>query len=159
MKTIPRVVVTGVKNNKSFISEDKIATNVCMENNGFCISDIWQTSKMPVNLEKEFPIENKLFPSVINNGTYFRYVVIPPDRDLDNLNHNNNDAVHPLMHKTQSLDYIVILSGEVYLMTESDETLLKAGDIVIQRSTQHAWSNRSDEPCIQIAILIDAIEN
>lgn len=123
---------------------------------GFVLSDIWQTSKMPVDLDKESPIENKLFPTVINNGTYFRYVVILPDKDLGNMTYANNSNAHPLMHKTQSLDYIVIMSGEVYLVTESDETLLKAGDIVIQRATHHAWSNRSEEPCVQIAILLDA---
>ncbi|MDX8557874.1 cupin domain-containing protein [Elizabethkingia sp. HX CGY] len=63
---------------------------------------------------------------------------------------------HPLMHQTKTLDYIVILSGEIYLILEEGETLLKPGDIVIQRGTNHAWSNRSDENCIQLAILLDA---
>ncbi|MGE8430928.1 MAG: cupin domain-containing protein [Sphingobacterium sp.] len=63
---------------------------------------------------------------------------------------------HPLMHQTASLDYIVILSGEIYLITDTEETLLQAGDIVIQRGTNHAWSNRSDQMCLQLAILIDA---
>lgn len=63
---------------------------------------------------------------------------------------------HPLMHETKTLDYIVILSGEIYLILEEGETLLKPGDIVIQRGTNHAWSNRSDENCIQLAILLEA---
>ena len=60
------------------------------------------------------------------------------------------------MHKTQTLDYIIILSGELYLIMEDTETLLKAGDIVIQCGTNHAWSNRTEQPCIQLAILLDA---
>ncbi|MNW20048.1 Cupin domain protein [compost metagenome] len=60
------------------------------------------------------------------------------------------------MHQTASLDYIVIISGEIYLITDIEETLLQAGDIVIQRGTNHAWSNRSDQMCLQLAILIDA---
>ncbi len=60
------------------------------------------------------------------------------------------------MHQTTTLDYIVILSGEIYLMMEDTETLLKPGDIVIQRATNHAWSNRSNEPCVQLAILLSA---
>ncbi len=60
------------------------------------------------------------------------------------------------MHKTQTLDYIIILAGEIYLILEEGETLLKTGDIVIQQATNHAWSNRSDKPCIQLAILLDA---
>lgn len=60
------------------------------------------------------------------------------------------------MHQTDTLDYIIILSGELYLIMEEGETLLKPGDIVIQKGTNHAWSNRSDQTCIQLAILIDA---
>lgn len=63
-----------------------------------------------------------------------------------------------MMHQTPTLDYIIILSGELYLIVEDGETLLKPGDIVIQRGTNHAWSNRSTEPCIQLAVLIDAKE-
>lgn len=65
-------------------------------------------------------------------------------------------VLHPLMHKTQTLDYIIILSGELYLIMEDTETLLKPGDIVIQCGTNHAWSNRTDQPCLQLAILLDA---
>ena len=63
------------------------------------------------------------------------------------------------MHQTPTLDYVVILSGELYLIMEDGETLLQPGDIVIQRGTNHAWSNRSDEPCIQLAVLIDASDD
>lgn len=82
---------------------------------------------------------------------------IPPDSELniDAIIPNKNDQ-HPLMHQTQTLDYIIILSGELYLITEDKETLLTAGDIVVQRGTKHAWSNRSSAPCIQLAILLDA---
>ncbi|WP_262410418.1 cupin domain-containing protein [Flavobacterium johnsoniae] len=60
------------------------------------------------------------------------------------------------MHQTDTLDYIVILAGEIYLIVDEEETLLQAGDIVIQRGTNHAWSNRSDLSCIQLAVLLDA---
>lgn len=52
--------------------------------------------------------------------------------------------------------YVIILSGELYLILDEQETLLKAGDIVVQLGSNHAWSNRSNKPCIQIAILLDA---
>ena len=60
------------------------------------------------------------------------------------------------MHKTKTIDYIIILSGEIYLILDETETLLKAGDVVIQRGTEHAWSNRSKTICRAIAVLIDA---
>ena len=70
---------------------------------------------------------------------------MPPDADS-----------MPFMHKTSTLDCIAILSGEVNLIMEDTETLLKAGDIVIQRSTNHAWTNRSSEPCVMLAIILPA---
>ena len=85
---------------------------------------------------------------------YFRYVQIPPDKDLGIIAEEGQP--HPLMHQTDTLDYIVILSGEIWLIVDEDETVLQAGDIVVQRGTNHAWSNRSDSPCIQLAILLDA---
>ena len=154
IKAIPRRIITGTKDGKSYIAEDQIVTNVSEHLKGLIISDVWQTSKMPATFEQEKPIENSAIPSVIKNGTYFRYVQIPPDEQLGI--EASAGQSHPLMHKTKSLDYIIILSGEIYLTTETDETLLQAGDIVIQTGTNHAWSNRSDENCIQLAVLIDA---
>lgn len=154
MKTIPRRVVTGISNGKSIIEEDSIVTNVSEHFPGLIISDIWSTASMPVKLEEEHVIENTAFPNTPLNGSYFRYVQIPPDKDLGIVTLENQP--HPLMHQTETLDYIIILSGEIYLIVDEGETLLQAGDIVVQRGTNHAWSNRSDLPCIQLAILLDA---
>ena len=63
---------------------------------------------------------------------------------------------HPLMHRTQSLDFAIVLSGEIYLVLDDSETLLKAGDVVIQCATNHAWSNRSDKPCRMAFVMVGA---
>ncbi|WP_426790555.1 cupin domain-containing protein [Sphingobacterium sp. WOUb80] len=154
MNTIPRRIVTGTQAGKSFIQMDALVDNVSEHFPNLIISDIWQTSQMPAKFEQENPIENSAIPQVIKNGTYFRYVQIPPDKELGI--EAPVGQPHPLMHQTTSLDYIVILSGEIYLITNTEETKLYAGDIVIQRGTNHAWSNRSDHMCLQLAILIDA---
>lgn len=153
MNTIPKVVVTGEKDGKSVILKDETATNTSEHFPGLIISDIWATDTMPAGLEQAV-IENAAFPVTPVNGTYFRYVQIPPDTQLGVKEEPGKP--HPMMHKTQTLDYIIILSGELYLIMEEGETLLKPGDIVIQRGTNHAWSNRGTTPCIQLAILIDA---
>jgi len=62
---------------------------------------------------------------------------------------------HPLMHRTETLDYAVILTGEITMVLDDTEVLLKAGDAVVQRGTNHAWSNRSDTPCRIMFVLID----
>lgn len=157
MKKIPRRVVTGVCEGRSCVVEDSLVNNVSEDFPNLVISDIWQTSNMPAHLDFEAPIANTAFPTVIKEGTYARYVHIPPDRELGVAYDPLQKAEHPLMHATNSLDYILIVSGELYLITDTEETLLMAGDIVIQRGTRHAWSNRSSQPCIQFAVLIDAI--
>jgi hypothetical protein len=105
------------------------------------------------------------------NGTVFRVVEYPPDsqrvaalqapgsthdaksegyvRDLKNVR-------HPGFHKTDSIDYAIVLSGEIYALMDEGEVLLRAGDVLIQRGTSHAWSNRSEEPCCVAFVLIDA---
>lgn len=154
MNKIPRRIVTGIKNGKSTIIEDQQTENVVEHLPGLIISDLWNTQKMPAGLDLENRIPNTGFPQTPKNGTYFRYVVIPPDKDLGV--EFKAEEPHPMMHQTQTLDYIIILSGELHLIMEDGETLLQPGDIVIQRGTNHAWSNRSHEPCIQLAVLIDA---
>ncbi|WEK69697.1 MAG: cupin domain-containing protein [Candidatus Chryseobacterium colombiense] len=154
MNKIPRRIVTGIKDGKSVIIEDETVKNAIEHFPDLIISDLWNTQQMPASLDFETPIPNTGYPQTPKNGTYFRYVSIPPDKDLGV--EIEAGKPHPMMHKTQTLDYIIILSGELYLIMEEGETLLKAGDIVIQRGTNHAWSNRSEEPCIQLAILIDA---
>jgi mannose-6-phosphate isomerase-like protein (cupin superfamily) len=65
-------------------------------------------------------------------------------------------APHPYMQKTQTLDFCLILEGSITLVLDTQEVDLEAGDTVIQRGTNHAWSNRSSEPCVIAFTLIDA---
>ena len=64
-------------------------------------------------------------------------------------------APHPLMHRTESVDYAIVLSGEIHLVLDDSETLLHEGDVVIERGTNHAWANRSGQPCRMLFVLID----
>ena len=160
---IPRCVVTGQHSGRSTIISDRTITNHFEPMPGLVISDIWVTDTMPVALNKRASPENTLFPNTPKNGSYFRYVFIPPDSEEKNSSkteHLQQKSPHPLMHRTGSLEYVIILSGELYLILDEGETLLKPGDIVVQLGSHHAWSNRSDKPCVQVAILLDAkIEN
>jgi len=65
-------------------------------------------------------------------------------------------ARHPGFHQTDTVDYAVVLEGEIWAVLEDAETLLKPGDVLIQRGTFHAWDNRSDEVCRVLFVLIDA---
>ena len=67
-----------------------------------------------------------------------------------------DDKRHPGFHKTDTIDYAIVLSGEIYALMDEGEVLLKAGDVLIQRGTNHAWSNRTEQPCCIAFVLIDA---
>ena len=64
---------------------------------------------------------------------------------------------HPSMHRTDTLDVVIVVRGEVYLLLDKDEILLKSTDTAIVQGANHGWSNRSDEPCLVIGMMIDAI--
>ncbi len=64
-------------------------------------------------------------------------------------------APHPLMHRTQTLDYGIVMEGELTLVVDRGESTMRAGDIIIQRGTNHAWANRSDKNCRVAFVLID----
>jgi uncharacterized cupin superfamily protein len=65
------------------------------------------------------------------------------------------DSPHPLMHRTESIDYGVVIEGEMTLVLDDSEVLLKPGSVVVQRGTNHAWANRSGRPCRMLFVLID----
>ena len=69
------------------------------------------------------------------------------------------NARHPWMHRTDSVDYAIVLTGEIYMLMdeEKDDVLLKAGDVVVQRGTNHAWANRGTEPCSIAFVLVDGV--
>ncbi len=62
------------------------------------------------------------------------------------------------MHRTRSVDYAIVMSGEIDMLVDEDEVHLKAGDVVVQRGTNHAWANRGTENCSIAFVLIDAKE-
>ncbi len=65
-------------------------------------------------------------------------------------------AKDPSMHKTDTLNYLYVASGEMWMLTEHRDVLVKAGDVIVQKGCMHGWRNESDEPCTLIAVLIDA---
>ena len=107
------------------------------------------------------------------NGAVFRVIEFPPEIDwIDNIDREAAHASftqfgaahaadtseappHPLMHRTETIDYAICLEGEIWLVLDDSEVLMKAGDTCVQRGTNHAWSNRTDKPCSMAFILID----
>ena len=69
--------------------------------------------------------------------------------------HTGAESRHAFMHRTETIDYGIVLEGELVLILDEGETIVRAGDIVIQRGTNHGWANRSDRNCRIAFILID----
>ena len=106
-------------------------------------------------------------------GSIFRFASIPPENpnmsreererqtakmfaQMDAAHCRPDTTRHPAMHKTRTVDYIVLLSGEVTLLLDKGEVDLKPFDVVVQRGTNHAWVNKGPEPALIAAVLIDA---
>jgi len=97
-------------------------------------------------------------------GSILRIVDFPPDHTYDlaglkafldeNQVRDKGNPRHAWFHKTHSLDYALCLQGEIYAMMDEGETLMRAGDVLIQRATNHSWSNRSDKPCRMAFVLL-----
>ena len=174
---IRRVVTGHDSNGKAIVLSDGYATAVktVPQWPGLISTDIWKTNAMPVPLSKDEPdptlAPRSLHPAL--NGTTLRISVVPPETDfVRNLDPAAAQALfkgvgnaqasthgrggrHPLMHRTETLDYAVVLEGEITMLLDDSEINLKAGDVVIQRGTNHAWSNRSGRPVRMLYVLID----
>ena len=67
------------------------------------------------------------------------------------------NAWHPFMHRTDLVDYAIVLTGEIYMLLDNADVHLKAGDLVVQRGTNYAWSNRGSKTCIDAFVLVGAV--
>ena len=70
--------------------------------------------------------------------------------------HRIDTSKHPAMHKTDTIDYIILLDGDVTLILDKEEVDIKPHDVVVQRGTNHAWVNNGNNPALLIAVLIDS---
>lgn len=174
---IRRVVTGHDAGGKAVVLSDAYATAVktVPQWPGLISTDIWKTNAMPVLLSKDEtdPTQSPRSLHPAPNGTTFRISVVPPESDfVRNLDPADAQALfkgvgnadasthgrggrHPLMHRTETLDYAVVLEGEITMLLDDSEIHLKAGDVVIQRGTNHAWSNRSGKPVRMLYVLID----
>ncbi|WP_436643072.1 cupin domain-containing protein [Microbaculum sp. FT89] len=137
------------------------------------LSNLWVTSSPTPDLSVEDGADQPVVLAPSGGGNIFRFFQLPPAGSLDNdaegqaAAHDVFEAMgagsarianarHPSMHKTDSLDYIILLKGRVKLVLDEDETILEPFDVVIQRQTNHAWENLSPEPALLMAVLLDA---
>jgi mannose-6-phosphate isomerase-like protein (cupin superfamily) len=142
---------------------------------GVAFTNVWTTDRMPVDAAGSTdPVTPAMGLGPPPHGTNFRIVEFGPEQDyigavdaegarrafaaMGGAEHALDAGAtprHPFMHKTETVDYGIVLSGEIYLVLDESEVLMRAGDVCIQRAANHAWSNRSTQPCLMAFVLID----
>jgi mannose-6-phosphate isomerase-like protein (cupin superfamily) len=137
---------------------------------GLALTDLWETASVPASNEGDRDAASRpvrLEPP--KNGTILRIVEFPPDaawrsnadgkeafKSIGAGHAQDASSSDPMMHRTSTVDYIIVLKGEIHAIMETGEKLLRAGDILVQRGTNHSWSVRGTEPCIVAAVLVNA---
>ena len=136
--------------------------------------ELWNTDGNLINTKDRIDrADDEILLSPPKNGSKFRYFQINPTPDgvpmdvLQNMaadaferigasHHRIDTSKHPAMHKTDTIDYIILLEGDVTLILDKEEVDIKPHDVVVQRGTNHAWVNNGNNPALLIAVLIDS---
>lgn len=165
-----RRIITGHNaEGKAIILEDGFAQRVIESGEKFpVVYELWNTLESPVRVSRQMaePEEPVTLPPP-PGGTRARFLDLPPDTEITDeearyhfqiMNGGDamdGDAEHHSMHRTESVDVAVVLQGEIVLIVDEGETVVRAGDTVIQCGTNHAWSNRTKENCRIVFFMID----
>jgi naringenin degradation protein FdeH len=135
-------------------------------------TNFWITDSTPPSLSKEDSANRPIGVSPPDNGTKFRIVEfapldaateakLPPEMIMKGVNHPPAKGIavkHPMMHRTRTLDYAMILSGEIDMMLDDTSVHLKQGDVIVQQATNHGWVNHGTQPCRILFVLMDSKE-
>lgn len=176
-RTIRRVVTGHDARGKAVVISDGpspfVHVNPLDPNN--TSTDLWRTGETPAPIAAQ-PAEPTLGPRrqlPQKRGSVIRINQVPPESDhIRRMTPEDSRRAfaalgnetaatwgkggrHPLMHRTETIDYAIILEGEITMVLDDADVLLKAGDVVVQCGTSHAWSNRSNAPCTIAFVLID----
>ncbi|MBL8377257.1 MAG: cupin domain-containing protein [Burkholderiales bacterium] len=141
---------------------------------GYRSVNVWRTevSPVPINGPDTIQSHQGILPPK-GGGTILRIIDFPPEHPdpavrrqqisatfggmFHDAQHDKRDGAHPGMHRTETVDYAIVLEGEIWSVMDRDEKLMKAGDVLIQRGTNHAWANRSGKTARICFVLMDGV--
>jgi mannose-6-phosphate isomerase-like protein (cupin superfamily) len=178
LRPVRRIVTGHDSEGKSIVLSDGPSPHV-LENptqQGRGLTDLWRTDATPAsNGGNDDAADTRVTLAPPSRGSVFRYFQVRPAawdadipaeerarRDAENFAKMGASGAHdhtsaqPGMHKTDTVDYIILLSGQVSLILDDGEVEMQAMDVVVQRGTNHAWVNHGEEPAVLAGILIDA---
>jgi mannose-6-phosphate isomerase-like protein (cupin superfamily) len=140
---VRRVVTGHDAKGRAVVKIDEVSKNIISSRPGQTACVVWTTESFPVNNTGDADKGLRNVGTTLKNGTVFRIVEFAP-------------GVAPRNHRTDSIDYAVVVSGEIDMEFDDSVVHLKAGDVLVQRGTIHNWVNRGTQPCVMAFILIDA---
>ncbi len=167
---IHRVITGFDANNKSTtLFDSRLPLDV--GKSGTAGAVLWITDSYPLGFSQQDTAQRPIGIPPPANGTVLRVVEFPPVDDAklakldpnfmmkivgDNAPTRGVPVSNPMMHRTRTVDYAIIMSGEIDMMLDDKTVHLKAGDVVVQQATNHAWLNHGKEPCRVIFVLMDS---
>ncbi len=142
---VRRVVTAHDSDGKAVVKSDELATNMISNRPGHQSLVVWTTNATPADNSRDEDGANwDVTTPPIANGSIFRIIEYSP-------------GVESRMHRTDTIDYALVISGEIDMRLDSGEEVhLNAGDVLVQRGTYHDWINRGDVPCVMAFVLLDA---
>jgi quercetin dioxygenase-like cupin family protein len=141
---IRRVVTGHDARGRAKVEVDEVAANVISNRPGASSCVVWSTKGFPVDNDGFNDPTKASFKTTVEGGTVFRVVRYEPGVTRRN-------------HRTDSIDYAVVISGEIYMELDGGVVVhLKAGDVLVQRGTIHNWVNRGTEACVIAFVLISS---
>ena len=140
---IRRVITGHDSNGRATVQIDEIAKNITSSRPQQSAVVVWTTDTQPASNDGDFDGSTRKTGTTLPGGSVFRVVEFGP-------------GVAPRNHRTDSIDYAVVMSGEIDMELDGAVVNLKAGDVLVQRGTIHNWINRGKEPCVIAFALIDA---
>ena len=140
-----RRVVTGHDGTgRAVVKIDEVSKNIVSNRPGASACVVWTTDTIPADNSGDSDASTRKVGTTLPGGTVFRVIEFSP-------------GVAPRVHRTDSIDYAVVISGEIDMELEKGtEVHLKAGDVLVQRGTVHCWINRGKAPCVMAFALVDA---
>jgi mannose-6-phosphate isomerase-like protein (cupin superfamily) len=174
----PRRVVTAIDAvGQSYIAEDGVSpADFVLPGSTYRSTNMWRTHAAPGAIDAPDDITEHRGVLPPSRGTVLRVIDFPPIGDATpeqratmvkavfaalypDADHHEGSTRSANMHTTDTIDYAIVLQGEIVAVMDRDETVLRAGDILIQRGTPHGWENRSDHPARIVFVLIDALRS
>jgi quercetin dioxygenase-like cupin family protein len=140
---VRRVITGHDSTGRAVVKIDELSKNITSNRPGASACVVWTTESFPVNNLDDADEGLREVGTTLKNGTVFRVIEFAP-------------GVAPRNHRTDSIDYAVVVSGEIDMEIENSVVHLNAGDVLVQRGTIHNWVNRGTAPCVMAFVLIDA---